>query len=143
MLKVNLEVYNEQGSEGAYWCVYDCTKEGYEGLITLDNGDRLIIPSVNFDALIDKDLTSHRIWFKHYNTYVINKDFRGLLENEGWVTKEMSNEQCYQNAVDSFSQQTAGSYYCHWLQKNVDRNLWAYWFDQELPAYYIQKKNIE
>ncbi len=141
MLKVRLELFMEQGSEGAHWSVYDETKTGYDGLISLSNGDRLIIPSVNFDQVINKDKESGKEWYYWCRPYIKKEDYRGLLESRHWVTKEMSDEECKQDCFNSFRQQVAGGYFCHWIQKDVNPNLWAQWFRDELDAFYISKES--
>lgn len=139
MLKVRLELFMEQGSEGAHWCVYDETKTGYDGLISLNNGDRLVIPSVNFDTIINKDYESYRQWYGWCLPFVEKNDYRGLLESRGWVTKEMSNLDCKNEALSNCRQQVVNGYYCHWVQHGADPDLWGEWFKKELPAYYTDK----
>lgn len=143
MLKVRLELFMEQGSEGAHWCVYDETKKGYDGLISLNNRDRLIIPSVNFNEIIDKDYESYRQWYRWCQPYLEKDNYRGMLESRGWVTKEMSNLDCKTECLSNYKQQVVNGYCCHWVQKNADPKLWGEWFEKELPAFFIDKDVIK
>lgn len=51
--KLKTEAFYETGMEGISWSLYDERKTGYDGLVTLDNGDWLHIPG-KFKGYIKK-----------------------------------------------------------------------------------------
>lgn len=135
--RYTLEMYMEQGTEGAYWCIYDNTKSGYDGLIDLDDGMKINIVGV-WSGTIRKNTTINRCWYRWCEDYILNGDFRGILEHRGWDTKEMSNRECKEEALICFSHQVAGGYHCHWIQEDVDPDTWASWFINELEVEIIE-----
>lgn len=141
-MKVNLEAYFETGCEGTYWAVYDPTKTGYDGLIILEEGDKLVIPG-KWEGIIEKDLTSNRAFYHWAAPFAIKEDWKGLCEAYGatWP-KEWSLEDYKEYAKRAFSQQIAAGLWVHWLQEGVDSELWAGWFISELEAEYTPKKDV-
>ena len=131
--RYTLDIFMEQGSEGAHWCIYDNTKSGYYGLIDLHDGMVIDILGV-WCGIIKRDTKSNRHWFRWCDDFLINEDYRGILESRGWDTREMSNAYCKQVAWEHFTQQVAGGYHCHWIQEGVDPDEWASWFINELEV---------
>lgn len=136
MSRYHLEMFLEQGCEGAYWSVYDTTKEGYEGLITLEDGMKIRIPG-KWEGTIKKDRDTNRQWFRRCKEYVDKEDYRAMLESFGYETVELSNSDCEELARSNHMQQVAGGYWCHWVQEGVDPDVWAEWFIKKLPVEFI------
>lgn len=66
VIPVQLEMYFEQGMEGIEWAVYDNTKQGYDGLIVLNEGDYLEISNV-WAGYIKYDLESCNSCHNYFN----------------------------------------------------------------------------
>jgi hypothetical protein len=135
--RYTLEMFIEQGSEGAHWCIYDNSKSGYDGLIQLSEGMKINILGI-WEGTIKRDTTSNRHWYEWCEEYLPTNDYRGMLERIGWNTKELSDARCKLYAWEYYSQQVAGGYYCHWLQEGVDADEWASWFINELEVEIIE-----
>lgn len=133
MSRYRLEMYMEQGSEGAHWCIYDTTKTGYDGLINLYNGMKINIPG-KWKGIIKQDTETNRHWFHKAKPYAEKGEYRKLLSAWGYNTIEMSNDQCEEVAKLNMKQQVALGYWCHWVQKGVDPDEWARWFIDELDV---------
>lgn len=58
------EAYFETGTEGVYYQLYDTSKQGYEGIVKLNNGDQLTIfndqGGLAWCGIINKDLHSQQ-----------------------------------------------------------------------------------
>lgn len=131
--KYILHIYIEQGSEGAHWSLYDTSKTGYDGLVDIYEGMKLEIVGV-WKGTIKRNNNVNRQWYTWCEPYVKREDYRGLLEKASWETKELSNAECLSLAWQSFSQQVAGGYYCHWLPEGIDPDKWTSWFEDELEV---------
>jgi len=142
--RFTLEMFMEQGSEGAHWCAYDNTKEGYEGLINLGNGDHIQIYSLGenrklvWEGVIDQDRKSHRRYYYWIEKALeAGRDERHILTGYGYETCEMSNKECKDTLWRNYSQPMAAGYDCHWTQKGVDPEVWAKWFINELEIVFL------
>ena len=73
------EAYFETGTEGVLWAVHDPTKDGYDGLFVLKNGDLLTI--------FDKDDSTKILWEDNIeleyktNQHVYNKEYGHKIGN--------------------------------------------------------------
>ena len=142
--RYTLELFMEQGSEGARWSVYDNTKKGYDGLIDLSDDDYIQIYSLGEDrhlvweGVIQQDRDSHRrYYYRIEKALESGQEARSILSNYGYNTCEMSNKECEYTLWRSFSQPIAGGYACHWTQKGVDPDEWASWFRDELEVVFL------
>ena len=140
--RYTLELFMEQGSEGAHWCAYDNTLEGYEGLISLVNGDHIQIINkeghILWDGIIDIDTDSYRRYYYRIEKLRERGDSaRQILAAHGYETIEMSNQECEDTLYRNFSQPIAGGYACHWTQRGVDPDDWAMWFRNELEVRFL------
>lgn len=141
-MKVNLEAFFETGTEGTYWSLYDPTKTGYDGLIILEEGDKLIIPG-KWEGIIEKDRETNRKWYFWAAPFAEKEDWKGLCEHfDTQWPKEWTIENYKEFAYSAYTQQVAGGLWVHWLQKGVDPDEWARWFCEGLEAEYIQKKDL-
>lgn len=134
-----LELFMEQGTEGAHWCVYDNNYEGYDGLISLYRGDYLQILDnkgvIIWEGIIEPDYNSYRKYRRNIQELLDEGvNIRKILSNYGYDTRELSNEECKEVLNSNFSSPYAGGYKCHWTQKGVDPDIWAIWFESELEA---------
>ena len=133
MSKYKLEMFMEQGSEGARWCIYDTTKKGYDGLIVLEDGMKINIIG-KWQGVIKKDRETNKFWFYKAKPYADEGKFREMLSVWGYDTMEMSNDECEELAKRNMRQQVAGGYWCHWVQEGVNPDTWAQWFMDELDV---------
>lgn len=112
MFKGKLEAFWETGSEGVHWFLYLDGKEGYDALYSIEEGDYITI-------------------YNEYNDIIYEGDI---------IQDKFSNWRAYsRNPI--FGQQIAGNYFVHWLQANVNPNLWLSWFNNKYRAT-IKKSNI-
>lgn len=145
-MKVKLEAFFETGTEGVHWSVYDPTKKGYEGLIPLNEGDKLIIPDV-WEGIIQKDREESRAWYHWAGPYARKNQWKEMYLHftkgyeEPWLA-EATEEEIKETCKSMFSQQQAGGMWCHWVQKDVDPDLWCSWFMKELDAEYIPSNEL-
>ena len=137
--RYTLEMFMEQGSEGVIWYIYDNTLQGYEGLVSLENGMEINIIG-KWRGIISMDYDSHKQYLHTINRHLNNgKSFRDILHLYNYLTVEMSNKECEDLVKQNFAQPVAGGYYCHWTQRGVDPDEWASWFKQELPVEIISR----
>lgn len=112
VLKGRLEIFSEQGSEGAHWSFYEDGKSGYDALHALEKGDVLRIFN---DAARTELLWQGTVDFDHDS----EKQRRPLIGEVQWLDK-------------------VGT--VHGLQKGVDKDLWADMFLAEKPAVLVPKR---
>lgn len=138
-MRVKLEAYNEQGSEGTHWSVWDPSKSGYEGLHPLKEGDYLNIPNL-FSGHIKYDKYINRVWPSWANEYILADNYKGLLQSRLFYKEDIDYKQ---ECIELYTVQYSKAGTCHWLQKDVNPNLWAQWFLDELDAeFYPRGTNI-
>lgn len=141
-MKVKLEMFFEQGMEGVEWIAYDTTKTGYEGIIDLKDGDRLIIPNV-WEGIIKQNCLISRQFRFHARDLAEKGLFRVLMSERGIDTRELSDLECQKYCYEYYTQQRAAGYWCHWLQDGVEPDTWAQWFLEELEAEFFPNKQDE
>ena len=113
MVKGNLEAFFETGTEGVIWSLYDDTKEGYEGLNCLDQGDYLTIfdpedkNKVVWEGNIDLE------YERNYHPYPLNPQY---------------------------GQQAIGGLWVHGIQRDVEPDTWGKWFYKQYPAEVIKSE---
>lgn len=106
VVKGRLEIFSEQGTEGAHWSFYEDGKSGYDALHCLEKGDVLRVFN---DAARSELLWQGTIDFD----YTSGKQRRALIGDVQWLDK-------------------VGT--VHGLQKGVDKDVWAEMFLAEKPA---------
>jgi hypothetical protein len=147
-IKVKLQIYYEQGMEGIEWSAHDHSKQGYEGLVLLKEGDYLVIPG-EWEGYIKYNHSINRTWnYSGLNKPLYLKKieegcYREVLEKLGYNTTELSNIECETDCKKFFTRQKVQGYICHWLQENVDPILWCSYFQKELDAYYVDSSYIK
>ena len=124
-------------------------KNPYAGLIILQAGHRLRIyadharSTVLWQNTIDPETISYRQFYPWIATYFNSSgtelvDFEGCqeaLRRFGFEpAKTNTLAQCAKLARTYFTRQVAGGMYCHWLQRDVEPDIWADWFSRKLPA---------
>lgn len=134
--KVQLQIYYELGMEGVEWSAHDYSKEGYEGLIILEDGAYLKIPN-KWEGQIIYDYSVNKKWIKRYRELGYQGKYRRILEEASISTKRYSDEECEIMSKLYFMKQEVKGYTCNWLQANIDPILWLSFFEQELKAYYV------
>lgn len=112
VLKGRLEIFSEQGSEGAHWSFYEDGKTGYDGLHVLEKGDVLRVFN---DAARRELLWQGTVDFDHDS----EKQPRPLIGEVQWLDK-------------------VGT--VHGLQKGIDKNDWADMFLAEKPAVLVPRR---
>lgn len=137
VIKVQLEIFYEQGMEGVEWVAIDNTKQGYHQLITLNDGDYLDITSV-WKGYIKRDLVINK---NSIRELLLTNTCRDILNLWEWNTTELSDAECKELISYKKDRQTINGYVCNWLQHGVEPSLWLKWFERELPAYYC-KNNV-
>ena len=106
----NLDPFFETGTEGIIWTLYDETKEGYDGLCSLNDGDHLSIYN---------DTKTEIVW-----AGIINFD---------WETNRIP----YPNNPE-YGQQAISGYWVHGVQNDVNPEQWGKWFFSRSPAELIK-----
>ena len=105
MLKGKLEAFWETGSEGVHWSLYLDGKKGYAGLHSITEGDYITIYDEDNEIIYEGDIIQDR--FSNWKAYPMNP---------------------------IFGQQVAGNYLVHWIQANVNPDLWEKWFVKSYRA---------
>lgn len=105
MFKGKLEAFWETGSEGIHWFLYLDGKEGYDALYSIEEGDYITIYNEENDIIYESDIIKDR--FSNWRSYPMNP---------------------------LIGQQVAGNYWVHWLQANVEPELWSRWFHKAYRA---------
>lgn len=108
----NLEAFFESGSEGIQWCIYMDNKKGYDALHYIESDDYITIYDEENSVIYEGDIIKDN--FSNWQPYPMNP---------------------------MLGQQVAGDYYVHWVQANVDPDLWSEWFNKRLKAE-ITKSNL-
>jgi hypothetical protein len=139
LIKVQLQIYWEQGMEGVEWAAHDNTKKGWEGFISLNDGDYLEIPNL-WKGVIIHDTEIYKTFPNIIKTRVKNGEYRDILNSYGWATKSLSDNRCKSYVYSNYEKQVIEGYTCLWLQKGVDPKLWVKWFEDELEAYYCPQQ---
>lgn len=78
-VELKTEAFLEQGMGGPDWTLYDSSKSGYEGLITLKDGDYLHIPG-KFKGYIKKHPPNFYVGWTQYGWS--KKDWSALFWKE-------------------------------------------------------------
>ncbi|PWU00810.1 MAG: hypothetical protein C5B52_08305 [Bacteroidetes bacterium] len=106
VIKGKLEPFWETGTEGVIWCATDETKEGYDSLCILHDGDHLTIYN---------DDRSEILW-------------SGIIDLN-WKTRF---RQFPTNP--NYGQQEVLGFWVHGLQEGLDPEQWGKWFFKYLPT---------
>ena len=113
MVKGKLEAFFETGTEGVIWSLYDDTKEGYEGLHCLYQGDYLTI--------FDPEDKSKVVW-------------------EGNIDLEYERNYHPYPMNPQYGQQAVGGMWVHGIQRDVEPDTWGKWFFKQYPAEVIKSE---
>ncbi len=141
LVKVQLQIYWEQGMEGVEWSAHDNSKEGWNGFVSLNNGDYLEIPD-NWAGIITADTKTNKEYPEHVKELDKQGKYRDILHLYNWSTKTYSDKQCKNFVNLRIKRQIVEGYICNWLQKDVNPNVWLSWFKDELIAYYCPKNYV-
>jgi hypothetical protein len=100
-----LEPFFETGTEGVIWAVYEDGKQGYDGLNSLKDGDRLKIfasdDSILWEGIVQLE------YKRRYRPYPLNPQY---------------------------GQQEVLGYWVHGFQENLDPEVWGKMFFDALKA---------
>ena len=107
VIKGRLDPFFETGTEGVIWSVYDDTKEGYDGLYCLDQGDYLTI--------FDPEDTNKVVW-------------------EGNIDLEYERNYHPYPMNPQYGQQAIGGLWVHGIQRDVEPDTWGTWFCKHYPC---------
>ena len=105
MFNGRLEAFWETGSEGVHWSLYLDGKEGYNALYSITEGDYITIYNEDNEVIYEGDIIQDR--FSNWKAYPMNP---------------------------IYGQQVAGNYLVHWIQANVNPDLWERWFSRGYRA---------
>jgi len=112
-IKGKLDPFFETGTEGVIWSLFDDTKEGYDALVILDQGDYLTI--------FDPDDSTKVVWEGNID-----------LEYERNYHPYPMNPQSGQQAIMGM--------WVHGIQRNVEPDEWGTWFFKAYPAELIKSE---
>lgn len=112
VLKGRLEIFSEQGTEGAHWSFYEDGKTGYDALHCLEKGDVLRVFN---DAARTELLWQGTIDLDHKT----GRQPRAMIGDVQWL--------------DSIGT-------VHGLQKGIDKTAWADMFLAEKPAVLVPRR---
>ena len=148
------EAFCETGTEGTHWCLYDNTKNGYSGLVDIEEGDYLTIltpdgTQIVWQGIIEKDTSTNRIVYPYYSRFLNEpcpEEFKKhLIKINGLNSMPyeklpqhcrelkdhiltMTTSDCEKYIYKYHSQQLVRGLWVHWLQKDVYPDIWANYF---------------
>lgn len=152
------EAFFETGSEGICYQLYDTSKEGYDGIVPLSDGDQLTIfnkeGGIAFCGIINKDRKTNREIYHYYKKYLgdlegfrkklfeINgcKDLDPLDEFDYGChycyveIPEMSHQDLLDYLYEYHSQQLVNGMWVHWVQKGISPEYWDRLFKENFRA---------
>ena len=151
---ITTEFFAETGTEGFEYCLYDHSKSGYSGLISLSDGDQLLIYSPEWNlswcGIIKKDYQTNRIIYPYYFN-LFKKDPEYLRSELLFASscrpddrrsyckevEQMNYLELEQYLIKFHSQQLVEGCWVHWTQNNVDPAYWQHLFLSNFRVEYI------
>lgn len=112
-IKGKLDPFFETGTEGVIWSLFDDSKEGYDALVILDQGDYLTIFHPEDAAKVVWEGNIDLEYKRNYHPYPNNPEY---------------------------GQQAVLGYWVHGIQRDVEPDDWGIWFFKAYPGEVIKSE---